>query len=147
MEDGAASLESQLFSVNKAAMTWMWTNQLQSVRDATGHDDITMLRPPSVSGAAKENGLFLKASMFWSIAARSRQPEQAAQLVNYLINDPAAAKIQLLNRGVPSDPEMLAVMESGLTDTDRYVVKYLNDVTPELSPPRRRCSRSVRATR
>jgi multiple sugar transport system substrate-binding protein len=133
VEDGAASLESQLFSVNKAAMTWMWTNQLQSLRDATGHDDITMLRPPSVSGAVKENGLFLKASMFWSIATRSKQPEQAAQLVNYLINDPGAAKVQLLNRGVPSDPDMLAVMESGLTDTDRYVVKYLNEVTPELS--------------
>ncbi|HWI02207.1 MAG TPA: hypothetical protein VNT27_17905 [Propionibacteriaceae bacterium] len=115
-------------------MTWMWTNQLESVRTATGHKDITLLRPPSASGAAKENGLFLKASMYWSISARSKLTDQAAQLVNFLLNDPAAAKIQVCNRGVPSDPEMLAAMAEGLTDTDKDVIAFLKEITPELSP-------------
>lgn len=133
VEDGSVSLEQQSFATNKAAMTWMWTNQLESVRTATGHDDITLLRPPSQSGAAKDNGLFLKASMFWSISARSKQPEQAAQLVNFLVNDPKAAEIQLFNRGVPSDPEVLAAMQSGLTATDKDVAAFLDEVEPDLS--------------
>jgi multiple sugar transport system substrate-binding protein len=134
VEDGSATLEQQAFSTNKSAMTWMWTNQLESVRTATGHDDIALLRPPSGSGAAKENGLFLKASMYWSISARSKRAEQAAQLVNFLINDPAAAKIQLCNRGVPSDADMLAAMAGGLTPTDKDVIAFLEEVTPEISP-------------
>ena len=134
VEDGSVSLEQQAFSINKAAMTWMWTNQLESVRTASGHDDVTLLRPPSSSGSAKENGLFLKASMYWSISARSELTDQAAQLVNFLLNDPAAAKIQVCNRGVPSDPEMLAAMAGGLTATDKDVIAFLKDITPELSP-------------
>jgi multiple sugar transport system substrate-binding protein len=134
IEDGSAPLEQQAFSTNKAAMTWMWTNQLESVRTASGHDDIVLLRPPSISGVAKENGLFLKASMYWSISARTKQPQQAAQLVNFLLNDPTAARIQLCNRGVPSDPDMLAAMAEGLTDTDKDVIAFLKEVTPEISP-------------
>lgn len=134
VEDASVSQEQQAFSTNKAAMTWMWTNQLESVRTATGHDDIVLLRPPSVSGVAKENGLFLKASMYWSISSRSKQPEKAAQLVNFLLNDPAAAKIQVCNRGVPSDAEMLAAMASGLTATDKDVIDFLKEITPELLP-------------
>ena len=70
----------------------------------------------------------------WSISARSKQPEQAAQLVNFLLNDPAAAKIQVGNRGVPSDPEMLAAMADGLTATDKDVIAFLKEIMPELSP-------------
>jgi len=133
IEDGSAALEQQAFSTNKAAMTWMWTNQLESVRTASGHHDIMLLRPPSRSGVAKENGLFLKASMFWSISARSKRADQARQLVNFLLNDPAAAKIQLCNRGVPSDPDVLAAMKGGLTATDKDVIAFLHEVAPEIS--------------
>jgi multiple sugar transport system substrate-binding protein len=133
-EDGSVSLEQQAFATNTAGMTWMWTNQLESVRTASGHDDIMLLRPPSMRGDAKKNGLFLKASMYWSISARSKRPEEGAQLVNYLLNDPAAAKIQLFNRGVPSDPDVLAVMKDSLTATDEDVLAFLEGVAPELSP-------------
>ena len=42
--------------------------------------------------------------MFWSVSARSAKQDQAASLVDYLLNDPGANKIQLVNRGVPSNP-------------------------------------------
>lgn len=58
-----------------------------------------MLRPPSQDGKAAGNGLFGKASMYWSISARSKQISRAAPLVDFLINDQAAAQIQLVNRG------------------------------------------------
>jgi len=132
VEEAAGAYEEQAFPTNTAAMTWSWTNQLANARTASGHDDVKMLRPPSVTGKAAENGLFGKASMYWSIAARSKQPEQAAALVNFLINDPAAAQIQLVNRGVPSDPKMLEAMKAKLTKTDIDVVDFLKAVTPEM---------------
>ena len=132
VEEASGSYEEQAFPTNKAAMTWSWTNQLANARTATGNDEVTMLRPPSQDGKAADNGLFGKASMYWSISARSKQIGRAASLVDFLINDQAAAQIQLVNRGVPTDPAMLAAMKSKLTPTDIDVVDFLSEVTPEL---------------
>lgn len=133
VEDSAVALEQQAFSTGRSAMSWTWTNQLQSVRDAVGSQDVVMLRPPSLAGAAAENGLFKKASMFWSVAARSENQALAAQLVNFLVNAPEAQAIQLLNRGVPSNPEAIEAMGDKLTETDRDVVAFLTAITPELA--------------
>ncbi len=90
------------------------------------------LRPPSFTGKAKDNGLFLKASMFWSIASTTKYPEAAATFVNFLLNDPDAAAIQLVNRGVPSSPAVLRAMDSKLTATDKDVIAWLKKVAPEI---------------
>ncbi|MGY5764270.1 ABC transporter substrate-binding protein [Brachybacterium sp. DNPG3] len=133
VEDASVALEQQAFSTGDAAMTWTWTNQLQSLRDAVGEDGAVMLRPPSLAGAATENGLFKKATMFWSISATSTRQDQAAQLVDFLVNDPGAQKIQLLNRGVPSDPAAVEAMGDALTATDQEVVAFLDAVTAEIT--------------
>lgn len=133
VEDSSATLEQQAFSTGRSAMTWTWTNQLQSLRDAVGSDDVVMLRPPSLAGSAGENGLFKKATMYWSIAAKSENQEQAAQLVDFLVNTPTAQAIQLLNRGVPSSPDAIGAMGDALTDTDHDVVDFLEAITPELA--------------
>lgn len=132
-EDGTASYEQQAFATNRSAFFWSWTNQLGDARKTSGHDDITMLRPPSSDGKAKDNGLFLKASMFWSIASTTKYPEAAAKFVNFLLNDPDAAAIQLVNRGVPSSPAVLKAMDSKLTSTDKDVIAWLKKVSPEIS--------------
>jgi len=132
-EEGTLPLEQQAFSVGRAGLSWSWTNQLGSVRDAAGSDDIVMLRPPSRTGKATENGLFGKASMFWSISARSRKQEAAAALVDFLVNDETANGIQLLNRGVPSNPDIVASMQDKLTETDTYVVEFMTAVLAEIS--------------
>lgn len=133
IEDGSASLEQQAFPTGKTAMTWAWTNQLGSIREAAGNDKIMMLRPPSTTGRATENGLFGKASMFWSVSGRSDKQQQAGQLVDYLVNDRAANQIQLVNRGVPSNPAMVTAMGDKLTATDQEVVAFLKEVLTEIS--------------
>ncbi|HEX7349990.1 extracellular solute-binding protein [Brachybacterium sp.] len=133
VEDSSATLEQQAVSTGRSAMSWTWTNQLQSLRDAVGSQDVVMLRPPSLAGAAAQNGLFKKATMYWSIAASSQNAAQAARLVNFLVNDPSAQAIQLLNRGVPSSAEAIEAMGEELTDTDHDVVDFLTAITPELA--------------
>jgi hypothetical protein len=99
----------------------------------TGNEKITMLRPPSLDGTVARNGLFGKATMFWSVAARSAKQEQAATLVDYLLNDPGANKIQLVNRGVPSNPAAITAMGDGLTATDQEVVGFMKKVLTEIT--------------
>lgn len=131
-EEGTLSLEQQAFSVGKVGMMWAWTNQLGSIRDASGQDDVVMLRPPSLAGSAAENGLFGKASMFWAISSRSDVQESAAKLVDFLVNDPGANVLQMLDRGVPSNPEVVARLEADLTETDAYVVDFMGEVLEEI---------------
>ncbi len=135
VEDAAVALEQQAFSTGASAMTWTWTNQLQSLRDAVGDDGAVMLRPPSIAGSAEENGLFRKATMFWSIAAQSTHQEQAAKLVDFLVNDPPSAQaIQLLNRGRPPPiPRRSRRWGDALTQTDQDVVDFLDAVGAEIT--------------
>ena len=132
VEDGSATLEQQAFSTARSAMSWTWTNQLAAVRDAAGNQEIAMLRAPSAAGSAQENGMFKKASMYWSVAAGSAHPAGAAALVDFLLNAPEAQAIQLLNRGVPSNPAAIEAMGEDLTGTDREVIDFLDAITPEL---------------
>lgn len=132
-EDGSASYEQQAFATNKSGLYWSWTNQLGDARKSSGHDDIVMLRPPSATGKATDNGLFLKASMYWSISSTTKYPAAAATFVNFLLNDTDAAAIQLVNRGVPSSKAVLKSMESKLTATDKDVIAWLDKVRPEIT--------------
>lgn len=131
-EDGAAPYEQQAFPTGKSAMFWSWTNQLANARKATGQD-IVMLRPPSASGKVNENGLFLKASMFWSMAAKSTKQAQSAKFINFLLNSPKANEIQLLNRGVPSSEAALKAMEGKLSETDKYIASWLKQAGSEIT--------------
>lgn len=133
VEDAGLGLEQKLFGTNKAAMSWFWTNNLTAVRTATGHDDVVMLRPPSTTADVSGNGAYLKASMYWSINARSANLETAAALVDFLVNDPAAARIQLLNRGVPSSAAMLEAMEPEFTPDDVEVAELITALGEEIT--------------
>lgn len=137
VEEGSASYEQQAFPTKRAAMMWSWTNQLGNARTATGNEKVVMLRPPSLSGSAGQNGLFLKASMYWSIAARSKNLATAASLVNFLVNDTAAAQVQLLNRGVPSNTKIIEAMKPKFTATDTYVAEKLAEFAKDITakPP------------
>lgn len=133
-EDGSVPYEQQAFPTGRSAMFWSWSNQLENARKATGQE-VRMLRPPSRTGRVQDNGLFLKASMFWSIGARTQHLAESATFVNFLMNDPDAARIQLLARGVPSSPEVLAALEPHLGATDTYIAEWLGSVGEEITLP------------
>jgi multiple sugar transport system substrate-binding protein len=50
----------------------------------------------------QESGQYLKPSMLLSASARTEHAEQAAQLIDFLINDPEVGKIFGGNRGIPA---------------------------------------------
>ena len=105
-EDSGAGLEESLFGTNRVGMAWWWTNQLGSLETTTG-SSIKMLRAPSVDGAAADNGMYYKPTMFWSASSRSKHPEAAATFINYLANSPAAGAILMTDRGVPTNTEIV----------------------------------------
>ncbi|WP_051478563.1 extracellular solute-binding protein [Arthrobacter sp. H5] len=131
-EAAAGTFETENFPTNQTAMGWYWSNQLGALRSATG-DDIRMLRVPSSTGNAADNGMYYKASMYWSISSQSNNQEEAAAFVSYLANDPEAAKKMLVDRGVPANPEMAEAVQPELDESDQSVVAFLEDIAPNVA--------------
>ncbi|MFC8304463.1 ABC transporter substrate-binding protein [Specibacter sp. NPDC057265] len=135
-EDASASLENSLFGTNRLAMGWSWTNQLASLESATG-SGIKMLRAPSLTGSAKDNGMYYKPTMYWAVSSQSKHPEQAASFVDYLLNSPEAGEILMTDRGIPTNGDILAAITPSLKPADALVVKFLADIKADinLAPP------------
>lgn len=136
VEEADASLEQSAFGTNRAAMTWYWTNQLGSLEGTSG-SDLVQLRPPSRTGRAADNGLYYKPSMFWSLSARTERRDQAITFLNFLINDPDAARTLLVDRGAPINRATRPAVEEALRPVDLESLRFLDGLAGEIkdAPP------------
>ncbi|MGR7923099.1 ABC transporter substrate-binding protein [Zobellella denitrificans] len=78
---------------------------------------------PMLDGAT-DAGLFYKPSLMFSIGRNSKHPEEAARLIDFLLNQPEGVEALGLSRGVPlSRSAHQALSQSGvLQDTDLTVL-------------------------
>jgi multiple sugar transport system substrate-binding protein len=133
-QDISAPLDQSALATGKVAMSYAWSNQLNAYSKASGQQ-LKLLRLPSVSGKATENGSYYKGSMFWSISSRSKHPKEAAEFVNYLANSPAAGNILLAERGVPPNTEIRAAVASKLQPADAASQAFVQTIGKELGEP------------
>ena len=131
-EDSTKSLDQGLFGTGKAAMATFWSNQVEAL-NATSGTTMTMLRFPSLAGQATERKAWYKASMLWSASARTKSPEAAGKLINWLVNSPESADINLAERGIPANTEILAGIGPKLSPAQKSVAKFIADIKPELA--------------
>lgn len=128
-----APLEQTGTATNTIAMGGWWSNQLPAVEQASG-SDLVILRRPSMTGSAEDNGIFYKASQYFSGSASTEHPEAVAKFISFLVNDPRSGNILLAERGVPINPDIRAGIEDALTPADAEVVQFISDIGPELEP-------------
>ncbi len=75
------------------------------------------LGPYPMAPGATDSGLLARPSMMFSIGRNTEHPEEAAKLVNFLLNDPDGIHALGLARGIPMSKEGLSVLkESGEVD-------------------------------
>ena len=72
--------------------------------------------------------------MLWSASAKTKNPEAAVALINWLVNSPDAADIDLAERGIPANTEILAAITPKLSPAQQTVAKFITDIKPELGP-------------
>ncbi|GAB2596924.1 extracellular solute-binding protein [Pseudactinotalea suaedae] len=113
-----------LFGTGRAAMAFSYSNQIAAYQAGAG-SDIEILTPPSSTGVS---GVAVLPSQFWAIASQSENPAEAALLVDWLLNQPAAAELILSDRGLPFNPDTLAVVEPLLAPADAQAAAYLTEV-------------------
>lgn len=114
-----------LFGTGRAAITFAYSNQIGTYTAALGGANVQIVAPPTSTDVS---GVSVLPSQFWAINAASEHPEAAALLVEWLLNTPEAAEIILANRGLPFNPDILAVVEPLLSPADATAAAYLKQV-------------------
>lgn len=117
--------DQSLFGVRRAAMAFSYSNQLTPYTAALGDDEIRVMLPPTDTD---NPGVAVLPSQFWSINANTEHPEAAAMLLDFLLNDEEAAEIIRDDRGLPFNPDVLAVVEPLLDPVNAEAAAYIQTV-------------------
>jgi multiple sugar transport system substrate-binding protein len=130
-----AGPEGSLLGTNTGAMGVWWSNQLGALSAASGHD-LELLRLPGES-QYERTGMYFKSAMYYSVSATTEHPEEAAKFVDFLVNDPEVAALQLTDRGLPSNLSVRESILDDLEDADQRMADFMADLEDELvdSPP------------
>jgi multiple sugar transport system substrate-binding protein len=130
-EEQPKPLDQSAIVVGNAAMQYQNSNQLEAASNAAG-EQLKMLRFPSLAGKATERKAWYKASMLWSASSKSKNPEAAVAWINWFANSPDAANIDLAERGIPPNAELLAEVKPKLSPAQQVVAKYITDIKTEV---------------
>ncbi|MFE6735403.1 ABC transporter substrate-binding protein [Microbacterium sp. NPDC057650] len=98
-----------------------------------GYTELNLIQPPVTEDGAKD--LYLKPSMLHTVSAKTKHPEAAATLVNFLINSPESGKIFGTNRGLPASKTALAAadldpLSQQIKDYEESIADRLGDAPP-----------------
>ncbi|KPI21076.1 extracellular solute-binding protein family 1 [Actinobacteria bacterium OK074] len=90
---------------------------------------------PMPSGQDGTPGQYFKPSMFLGAAADTSHPKEAAELIDFLVNDPAAAKILGATRGIPVNETIRTELAPQLKDFDKTIATYQGTLEGDLDAP------------
>lgn len=102
--------------------TMCWISDTQKYCDAIEEKGVNVSRClyPLLPDA-KRTGWYMKPATMWAISSDVQHPEEAALLLNYLLNDPYMIKLQGTEKGVPVSSKAIEVLDGeGLKDTNEY---------------------------
>ena len=98
-----------------------WSNQFIGLANAAKRDLVLQPMP----GPDANKGLFLKPSMYWSVASSSKVQEEAAKFIDFWINDIEANKIIKGERGVPVASKVKEALKPLLNPNEVKVFDYV----------------------
>ncbi|MBW9092077.1 extracellular solute-binding protein [Microbacterium jejuense] len=123
------------FDAGKTASELTWDNfgagYLANLGE--GYTELNLVAPPITEEGAKD--LYLKPSMLEAVSAKTKHPEAAATLVNFLINSPESGEIFGTNRGLPASETALEA--ANLDPIAQQIKDYEASITDRLgdAPP------------
>ncbi len=132
VENTAKPIDASLFGTGKAAFHLLFHTQMQAFANATA-TELTLRRLPGIEAGKPQ--MANKASMYWAINARTKSAEAAATYVNFIVNDPDAAKILLIERGVPAIPTIQEQVAPLLDATGTTCLRFAQDMQAEVTTP------------
>ena len=132
-ENQGASAAQSYIALNTIASQFAAVNNFSAYNQASG-GNLLLLRTPGET-ESERRGYSVDPSQLWAMAADSEHPEEAAKLVDFLINDVDGNTEMLVSRGVPVNPEVAAAISDSLTEDDKVFVDFVAKLQEEDLPP------------
>jgi multiple sugar transport system substrate-binding protein len=126
--DGSAAKSP--VTTKKAAADFVFDSVFDGYAAAT-QDKLSLSAFPAFGTST---GQYYKPAMLISASAHSAHAQAAAQLINFLVNDPGAGKDLGTSRGLPPNLMVRQVMTPDLPDAKKTIVTYEQTVEKQLSP-------------
>ncbi|WP_129839228.1 extracellular solute-binding protein [Streptomyces sp. RFCAC02] len=117
------------FTAGEAAFQFHWDNFLSGNSADLGSDNIQLLPIPTAADGEKH--MFFKPTMQLSMGSNTSHPEEAAELIDFLINSPEAGEIIGTDLGVPASSERLDAMSFEEGSLDQRIIEYEQRVRDE----------------
>ncbi|UCG00084.1 MAG: extracellular solute-binding protein [Spirochaetaceae bacterium] len=114
--------ENTPFARDESAMKIMWSNKVVSVyKTRQAVTKLTVLPGPN-----NEKGMYMRPSMFFSVAQTSQLKEQAGKFLNYFLKDIEANKVLAADRGVPVVPTVRETLKQTADPQNAEIYDYIS---------------------
>ena len=128
---GQPAPEQTLMGRGLAGLQFDWSNQLTALRTASGAP-LELLRAPGETSGS-EPGMWLQASQSYAISSESEHPEEAAMLIDFLVNTEEAASFILADRGLPANGEVLEAITPQLDENTAAQAEFIAEIRDHVS--------------
>jgi len=118
-----------------AATSFINSNQVVAFQ-ALNRNKLAIGMYPRVKGGS--SGQYIKPAMMMSVSAKSKAPEEAARLVNYMVTNPDGVRLLGLERGVPCSAAARALLLPELDELGKQQIEFVVMVSKaavQLPPP------------
>lgn len=132
-EDAAASLEQSPIGRGLIASQIIAANQFADLNTGLG-GKLALLRVPGETDNERP-GYTVTPTLLWSMAADSEHPAEAAQLIDFLTNDPASYTARSIFLGVPINPEVADAVSADLDADQQTFVDFTLGIAEQDLPP------------
>ena len=131
------SLDTELIDNNpmttgNTPMAFAFSNQLSGYQGVLPGKLALSDIPVHEAGGA--SGLFYRPALIWCIGRNASNPEQAAQFIDFFINDQSAAKILQVERGVPVNLDSRTTIASDLDELAGQSLDYVQRIESRVQP-------------
>jgi multiple sugar transport system substrate-binding protein len=116
--------------VGQAATEITWDNMLAGYSAGAGTENLGLLPVPTGAEGSQQ---FWKPSMLLSSSANTQEPDAAAALIDFLVNDPEVGSIFGTSKGVPAVPAQKDAMELADGSIDEKIVTYEEEVADRVT--------------
>ena len=125
------SIDQYEVSRGTAAMSFANSNQIVAFQ-GINKNKLAISTFPNLKGAA--SGHYIKPSMMMSVSSRSKAPEEAAKVIQFMVNDPDGVKALGIERGVPPSNLAQTLLSPELDDLGKMQVQFVAAVTKVAVP-------------
>ncbi|WP_419955587.1 ABC transporter substrate-binding protein [Neobacillus niacini] len=127
----SAPLEQNLFVTGKVAMHQIPANQLYLYQQQFKEGDLKLVRMPSLEGG--EKGEYIEGA-YLSITAKSKHPKEAAQFINFFVNEEKALELFKVEQGSPGSTKMAEYVKPLLEPAQSNAVDLIQAALKDASP-------------